>query len=123
MRHLAIFPIVILLMAVLPATAEVELWIPAAASNPGLHGTVWTTDLWLQSRVLDAPIEVVATFHPDQTGTMTPEEIVIDLQPRTQIEIRDAVAMLFSENRPGGDPPAIRLPVLRSIENRQRRRT
>ncbi len=104
MRHFAPAVIVIALF-IAPATTAEELWIPAAASNSGLHGTMWTTDLWLQSRVLDAPMEIIATFHPDQAGTTAPEEIVIELQPNAQVEIRDAVASLFDENRPG----AIRL--------------
>jgi hypothetical protein len=97
-----------IVLVALTATAHVteeELWIPAAASNPGLHGTMWTTDLWLGSRVLDAPIEVRAAFLPDQQGVAEPDEVIIELQPSTQVEILDAVATLFGENRPG----AIRL--------------
>ncbi len=105
MRHVTTFVVVIVLLIVLPAAAEEELWIPAAASNPGLHGTMWTTQLWLGSRVVDIPIEVRAAFFPDQTGTAEPEEATIEIQPSTQVEILDAVATLFGEDRPG----AIRL--------------
>jgi hypothetical protein len=105
MRQVATLFIVIALFIVLPATAEEELWIPAAASNPGLHGTMWTTQLWLGSRVVDSPIEVRAAFFPDQVGTADPAEVTIEIQPSSQIEILDAVATLFGENRPG----AIRL--------------
>jgi len=105
MRNVATLVVIIALLIVLPAVADEELWIPAAASNPGLHGTVWTTELWLASRVLDAPIEVTAAFFPDQAGTAEPVEVTIEIQPSTQVEVLDAVATLFGENRPG----AIRL--------------
>jgi len=105
MRQLAIFLVIALIAVVLPATAEEELWIPAAASNPGLHGTMWTTQLWLTSRVIDSPIQVRAAFLPDQAGTVDPEEVTIEIQPSAQVEILDAVATLFGESRPG----AIRL--------------
>lgn len=105
MRRLAVSFVIALLAIVLPATAQEELWIPAAASNPGLHGTLWTTELWLGSRVADAPIEVRAAFLPDQEGTAEPEEVVIAIEASTQVEILDAVATLFGEDRPG----AIRL--------------
>jgi len=105
MRQIATLVIVMALLVVLPATAEEELWIPAAASNPGLHGTMWTTQLWLGSRVADSPIEVRAAFFPDQTGTVDPSEVVIEIGPSNQVEILDAVASLFGEDRPG----AIRL--------------
>jgi hypothetical protein len=101
--------IVLLILGVALATtataAEHELWIPAAASNPGLHGTMWTTDLWLLNRVTDASIEVTAAFFPDREGTTTPAEAAIALEPSSQIEIRDAVMTLFGEHRAG----AIRL--------------
>lgn len=105
MRHITLSFIVILLVTVFPSTAEEELWIPAAASNPGRHGTMWTTDLWIHSRVMDAPIEVSAAFFPDQAGTTAPEESVIELDAGEHVKISDAVATLFGENRPG----AIRL--------------
>lgn len=105
MHRLAVSAIIVLLAIVLPAAAEEELWIPAAASNPGLYGTMWTTELWLGSRVEDAPIEVRAAFFPEQEGTADPEEVVITLEASTQVEILDAVATLFGESRPG----AIRL--------------
>ncbi len=96
---------VISLAIVLPATAEEELWIPAAASNPGLHGTMWTTELWLMSRVMDESIEIRSSFFPDRAGNTAPEEVVITLEPNSQIEIQDAVMTLFGEHRSG----AIRL--------------
>ncbi len=105
MRQVAISLIIVLVAIVLPATAEEELWIPAAASNPGLHGTMWTTDLWLLSRVTDESIEVRAAFFPNRAGTSAPEEVVITLEPSSQIEIQDAVMTLFDKHRPG----AIRL--------------
>ncbi len=76
-------------------------WIPAAASNPGLHGTLWTTNLWLYSQVIDEDITVTASFFPDQLGTPTPIQAEIDLPPNRPVEIEDAVASLFGENRPG----------------------
>jgi hypothetical protein len=95
-----------LILATTPALAfGNELWIPAAASNPGLHGSMWSTDLWIMNRVLDASIEVTAEFFPEQEGSATPEEAVITVEPGRQIEIPDAVMTLFGEHRPG----AIRL--------------
>lgn len=105
MRHIARLCIVVLVLASCTAVAEEELWIPAAASNPGLHGTAWTTDLWLLNRVIDMSIEVTAAFFPDREGTATPEEAVVTLDAGSQIEIRDAVMTLFGEHRAG----AIRL--------------
>jgi len=97
---------VILLLIFLATTARAEtLWIPAAASNPGLYGTMWTTDLWIYSRVNDETISLTATFFTDQEGSVTPPKATIDLPPNAPIEVRDAVATLFGEDRPG----AIRL--------------
>lgn len=87
------------------AGAETVLWIPAAASNPGLNDTQWSTDLWLYSRVVDSPIDVFAAFLPDQAGSANPTEVTIQLPQRQVVEINDAVATLFGESRPG----AIRL--------------
>lgn len=87
------------------AGAETVLWIPAAASNPGLNDTQWSTDLWLCSRVIDSPIEVFAAFLPDQAGAANPTEVTITLPQDQVVEISDAVATLFGESRPG----AIRL--------------
>jgi hypothetical protein len=106
MRRLLVATIVMLFVSPLVAAdGETVKWIPAAASNPGLHGTQWTTTLWIASRVLDAPIEVHAAFLPEQTGTANPEEMVIEVPASSQVEIPDAVATLFGESRSG----AIRL--------------
>jgi len=105
MRRPIVVFVLALTLASVDAAAEYDLWIPAAASNPGLHGTVWTTDLWLLNRVTDASIEVTASFFPDREGTATPAEAVVTLEPGSQIEIRDAVMNLFGEHRSG----AIRL--------------
>lgn len=96
----------ILILLFVPAMADAEtLWIPAAASNPGLHGTVWSTELWLYSGVGDETITVTATFFPEQGDPATPPQQTIELPPNAPIEIRDAVATLFAEHQPG----AIRL--------------
>jgi hypothetical protein len=104
MRPTAFIFAIGLLLAAAVAAQEVQ-WIPAAASNPGLQGTVWTTDLWLYSRVVDAPINVYAAFLPGQAGNESPTEITIVVPQETAVEINDAVATLFGESRPG----AIRL--------------
>ena len=102
MRKVTCRVALVLLVAAIPSTATGhELWIPAVASNPGLHGTMWTTDLWIMNRVLDASIEVTATFFPEQEGTTSSEEAVITLEPGSQVEISDAVMTLFGEHRPG----------------------
>jgi hypothetical protein len=93
---------VMLLLLGAPASSALETWwIPAAASNPGLHGTVWTTDLWLYSRVNDEAQTVTASFFSEQLGTDDPIQTTIELPPITPVEIKDAVATLFGENRPG----------------------
>ncbi len=87
------------------AGAETVLWVPAAASNPGLNDTQWSTDLWIVSHVTDAPIEVYAAFCPDQAGTTEPAEVTVEVPDDQVLQISDAVATLFGESRPG----AIRL--------------
>ncbi len=105
MRSLVVICVLSLLLLPVAGGAETILWIPAAASNTGLQGTQWTTDLWLYSRVTDAPIEVAAAFLPDQLGIAEPTEVTIQLPEGEVVEVSDAVATLFGESRPG----AIRL--------------
>lgn len=105
MRYLVTILVTVIMIVASAAFALETLWIPAAASNPGLHGTVWTTDLWLYSQVVDADLEVTATFFTEQEGTAEPKQATITLAPATPVEIIDAVAVLFGEGRPG----AIRL--------------
>lgn len=105
MKYFVWITIIALILIAGSATAEEEQWIPAAASSPGALGTIWTTDLWIASRVIDAPMEVRAAFLPELDGTIDPVEVVIEIEPMAHIEILDAVATLFGENRPG----AIRL--------------
>lgn len=97
-----IFACLATLAMISPAASALETrWIPAAASNPGLHGTFWSTDLWLHSQVIDTELVVTATFFAEQLGTAEPEQATITLPPYAPVEITDAVATLFGENRPG----------------------
>ena len=104
-HHIIAVSFACLMAAAIAAGATEEVWIPAAASNPGLQGTSWTTDLWLQSRVIGAPMEITAAFFAYRAGTPSPSETTIVLQPGEHRQIADAVATLFGEDRPG----AIRL--------------
>lgn len=101
MRLSSILLAIVVLLAASSAVALETWWIPAAASNPGLHGTVWTTDLWLYSQVTDEDITVTASFFPERLGAPTPIQAEIVLPPNRPVEIEDAVAALFGENRPG----------------------
>lgn len=97
--------LVLLTMCALPLEAETVRWIPAAASNAGLRGTQWTTDLWIYNKVSDRPITVYLAFLPDEGGVVDPVEVSVDLPVMNPVHIRDVVGSLFGEDRPG----AIRL--------------
>jgi hypothetical protein len=101
MRIFALMCVIALQLITPTAEAVESRWIPAAASNTGLHGTMWTTDLWLYSQVSDQEMEVTATFFTDQLGTAEPAQATITLPPNASVEIPDAVATLFGEQRPG----------------------
>ena len=117
MRRVLITTMVVLLISGLAASAEEVRWLPVAASNTGLNGTVWTTDLWIFNRALDAPIEVKLAFLPDVAGTTTePVEVTVTVPAFTSVVIHDPVGSLFSESRPG----AIRLRSEHLFEARSR---
>lgn len=92
-----------IVMASTPLPAE-TLWIPAAASNPGLHASMWTTDLWLYSRVTDESIAITATFF-SESGESPPPQQTVEVAPNRPVEVNNVVATLFSRHEPG----AIRL--------------
>lgn len=101
-----VFMIVAFILAVaVGAAAETTLWIPAAASNPGRHGTQWTTDLWISNPVADASSTVYLAFFPDQEGVDQPAEVPVEISRLSTLKIIDVVSTLFGEHRPG----AIRL--------------
>lgn len=101
MRFFTLMCVIALLLSAPLAEAVETRWIPAAASNTGLHGSMWTTDLWLYSQVNDQEMVVTATFYTDQMGTPEPVQATITLPPNASVEIPDAVATLFDEHRPG----------------------
>jgi len=117
MRRVLITTMVVLLISGLAASAEEVRWLPVAASNTGINGTVWTTDLWIFNRVVDSPIEVKLAFLPDVAGTTTePVEVTVTVPAFTSVVIHDPVGSLFSESRPG----AIRLRSDHVFEARSR---
>lgn len=91
----------VLALISLPLAAETVQWLPAAASNSGLHGTVWTTDLWVYNSVADQSITVYLAFLPEMDGVENPVEVSIEIPTLRQVYIQDVVGSLFGENRPG----------------------
>jgi hypothetical protein len=89
------------------AAAE-TLWIPAAASNAGLHGTEWTTDLWIYSGVRDETVTVTATFFPASGDSASQD---IEVPPNRPVEINDAVQTLFNRHEPGAIRLECRYPI------------
>jgi hypothetical protein len=83
------------------AAAEVVRWVPAAAAVDGRFGTQWTTDLWIFSRVVDAPITVSIAFLTTAEGTMTPTEVALEIPPSTAVEIQDVITTLFGYRASG----------------------
>ncbi len=110
--------IVVLVVFVLTTVAGAEeiRWLPVAASNPGLHGTNWTTELWIYNRVVDAEIEVALAFYPDAEGNPEADEVTVTVAAGSSLKIDDVVGQLFEENRPG----AVRLRSEHEFEVRSR---
>lgn len=98
------------------AAAETIRWIPAAASNPGRHGTYWTTDLWIYSPVADSSSTVYLAFFPDGENAEQPAEVPVEISRLSTVKISDAVFTLFGEHLPG----AIRLRSEYPFEARSR---
>lgn len=112
-----VFMILAFIMAVaIGATAETIRWIPAAASNPGRHGTQWATDLWIYSPVADSSSTVYLAFFPDGDNADQPLEVPVEIPLLSTVKISDAVFTLFGEHRPG----AIRLRSEYPFEARSR---
>jgi hypothetical protein len=97
----ALFLVVVTLLVAHAAPAQVTLWLPVAASNPGLFGTQWTTDLWVFTPVVDSPIEVAVAFFPDASGSASPQEVTIEVPAASVRMVEDVVGTLFGESRPG----------------------
>lgn len=102
---LSVVILILMIVSALPLAAETVLWVPAAASNSGAHGTEWMTDLWIYNRVADQPLTVYLAFLPDVDGVTDPVEIPVELSVWDYVYIQDVVGTLFGENRAG----AIRL--------------
>ncbi len=75
--------------------------IPAAASNPGLYGTHWSTDLSLVSRASDRTIIVRVSLLADAEGTESLTEVPVEIAPLAVVDIHDAVFELFGQHRAG----------------------
>lgn len=82
------------------ATTHVRI-VPAAASNPGLHGSHWSTELNLYNRAFDQEASIQVAFLPDADGTEFPQEVTVVVEPVSTLSIQDVVATLFGEHRPG----------------------
>jgi hypothetical protein len=89
------------LLVVVTAPAETERWIPAVASNPGVAGSFWSTDLFIRSRVIDSPITVQVAFLSEGRHDTEPSEVSVTVPPQSTILIKDVVKTLFEGNRPG----------------------
>ncbi len=81
--------------------ADEERWIPVAASNAGLHGSQWATDLWIFGGAGNTTIPVTVAFLPDAEGSTTPIEVTVDVPTGSTLEIVDVVNSLFGVNRSG----------------------
>lgn len=108
--------LILLTLISFPTAAETVRWVPAAASNPGLHGSTWTTDLWIYNRVSDRSITVYLAFLTEEDGVVDPVEISVDVPVINRVYIQDVVGSLFGESRPG----AIRLRSEHEFEVRSR---
>ena len=85
----------------IPVEDVADRWIPVAASNPGIGGSYWSTDVWIYTPLIEAPIDVHIAFLPDMWGPLEPEEVTVQVEPRSSLEIDDIVWTLFGEHRAG----------------------
>jgi hypothetical protein len=79
--------------------------VPVAASNEGLYGTHWSTDLSIFSRAEDQWITVQISFMADADGDEAPTQVPVQIAPLSVVDINDVVADLFGGQGTG----AIRL--------------
>jgi len=115
MKRMVFVSLVLIILTTMAGAEEIR-WIPVAASNPGLHDTQWTTDLWIYNRVFDAEIQVYLAFFPDAEGDLEPHEVMVTVAASSSLKIDDVVGQLLAENRPG----AIRLRSEHPFEARSR---
>jgi len=108
--------LILIILSSSPLAAETIQWIPAAASSPGLFGSVWTTDLWIYNRVADRSITVYLAFLPEQDGIASPVEVSVEIPVLDRVDIQDVVGSLFADSRAG----AIRLRSEHEFEARSR---
>jgi len=102
MSRRIIVVVALLACATLAGAEDYERWVPVAASNEGLHGSYWTTDLSIFNRARDQATWIHVAFFPDAEGTEEPEEVTLLIEePTAMLEIHDVVAELFGESRPG----------------------
>lgn len=97
----AVMVAVLLVPAAMDATDDYVRVIPVAGSNEGMYGTHWSTDLSVVSRAWDQAITVRVAFLADAEGTEELTEVPIELAPLEVVDIHDAVAELFGEQRSG----------------------
>jgi len=81
-----------------------ELFIPAAASAPGLHGTFWTTNGWLHNGSDDSA-DVYGAFLTqgrDNSAAIAAPAFLTTVPPRGTVAIEDLVTTLGSTGAAGG---------------------
>jgi len=94
--------VALLVCATLGGAEDYVRWVPVAASNSGLFGSHWTTDLSIFNRARDNSTYIWVAFLPDAEGVDELEEVrLLIWEPMTVLEIHDVVAELFGESRPG----------------------
>jgi len=79
-RTIILLPVVIAAILVIGFSAPVsafriggyEVVVPVIAHNPGLHGTEWRTDLWIDNPYGDTST-VTLTFYPQSGGSVVEE--------------------------------------------------
>jgi hypothetical protein len=100
-RRIAVVLVVLAFSTAVAGAAETVRWTPAAASNPGLNGSQWTTALSVHSRATDQTIAVQVAFLPDAAVNSNPTEVTLQVEPEGLVEVQDVVASLFGEHRAG----------------------
>ncbi len=115
MRYAATLVVVIALLIALPTTADEELWIPAAASNPGLHGTTWTSRIRLdpQSRLGRTNRGYRRRSSPSRPAPPTPRTVVIELAAEEHVKTLGRCGDALRRAPPGSHSAALDSTVLR----------
>lgn len=94
-----------------------EVVVPVIAHNPGLHGTQWLTDLWIDNPYGDSGTATL-TFFPESGGSVVEE---ISFEPFRGLFFSDIVLNVFGMDNAKGmllvNAPNARLEVRARIYN------